>query len=293
VDLESRGVAPYRLARVLAELSAREGGGGDNRRSAHRNRPTANGYLASFNSLPKRDLREYRSGKRHPGPAVSFRMGEALAELGVAGACGPLALVVAGHGGQFLQVLRNLNETPDVSKTALGLFENVPLIAADQGGLISRLEHARDPRLSDRLRAALQEMARDLGVPYERPTYWQPILTQARDRARSAKAQLAEVLSDQRSVDAMRQAFLKVATAPRRASTTSAVADRVLESVIALAQHDWPGAYRLAVRWHRLTCRELDPKRFYSSPRFPEIDSYSELLDLVDVLDVPRGTASA
>jgi len=295
--LSEHGITTYTLARAYAERLAREPPGSDARRTTYPRRPTARGgFLASPDSLPKREMAAYRSGKRVPGPKVAFRVGEAMRDLNVSGACGPLALLLARHNAEFLKLLHCLTATPDGAMLALRLFEYVPLVVADEGGLIAHIEQAKGPELSDAWHAAALELVNSMRADpsiepartlHTRAESRRPIPKRVRAKAQTAKPHLVELLADQGARKTIQEAFLNGAKPRRIAGSAWHTVDRLLVSTIAnLAPHDWAEAYRQAARWHRLALRQVDPKRFYSSSGFPEIEAYLELLDLADTLDL-------
>ncbi len=85
-----------RLAEVCADRLAREPCLDARRRP--RSRPLTR-------HLPKKELGEYRDGKRVPSASVAFRIGEALRDLGLAHASGPLALLASGHFADAIGLL--------------------------------------------------------------------------------------------------------------------------------------------------------------------------------------------
>jgi hypothetical protein len=93
---ECNAVGLANVARAYADRLAREPC------FDQRRRPRAG---PSRRHLPKKELGEYRDGKRVPSAVVAFRIGETLHDFGRTYTSGPLALFVAGHDADAIAIL--------------------------------------------------------------------------------------------------------------------------------------------------------------------------------------------
>lgn len=108
------GTSTHALARTYTELSR----GADARRRA-----------VPPNSLPKRAIREYRSGSRKPRPTQAYIVGESLRRHGYP-TNGLAAMYLAGHVPEVLTVLRNLAIDQRSAAYAVSLYVLVPIAHA-------------------------------------------------------------------------------------------------------------------------------------------------------------------